>query len=63
MPYKNAEVRRGIEMHDPTFAKLSSTTGALEGRDLDLDARTLALLGKRERLKVASNCAESSWRI
>lgn len=49
----------GTEMHDRTFAKRSSTSGPLESQALDLDARTLALLGKKQRLKVASNCAMS----
>lgn len=42
----------GIEMHDPTFAKRSSASEPLESQALDLDARKLALLGKKQRLKV-----------
>lgn len=59
MPYKNAENPGGVEMHDRTLAKLSSTTEPLESQTLDLDARTLALLGKREKLKVMPTCAMS----
>jgi len=60
MAYKNAEHRQGIEMRDRAFAKPSSRTGPLEDQTSDLDARVLALLGKKQRLKVTSNCARSS---
>ena len=33
-------------------AKTSDRTGHLEDQNLDLDARTLAILGKRQRLSV-----------
>lgn len=54
MPPKNAENAPWVEMHDRTFAKLPSTAESLEIHALGLDARSLALLEKRERLKVTS---------
>lgn len=60
MAYENAEHQQGIEMRDRAFAKLSRTPGRLETQTLDLDARALALLGKKQRLKVAPNRVRSS---
>lgn len=59
MAYENAEHPQGIEVRDRAFAKLSSTPGRLETQTPDLDARRLALLGKKQRLKVAPNCLRS----
>ena len=36
-------------------AKISTEAGYLEDQSLDLDARTLALLGKRQQLRVKLN--------
>ena len=36
-------------------AKISKRTGHLEDQSLDLDARTMAILGKRQQLSVRSN--------
>ena len=41
---------RPLEQHVEN--NTSNTTGNLENQDLDIDARTLALLGKRQRLNV-----------
>ena len=60
MTYKDDEPLQGTEMRDRVFAKLSSTSGHLENQKLDLDARNLALLGKRQRLKVALTYAVHS---
>ena len=46
------EEPRVIEMRDRVASKQSKTSGHLEDQTLDIDARTLALLGKRQRLKV-----------
>ena len=43
---------QGVEMRDRLVAKTSTTTGHLEDQTLDLDARALALLGKKQRLRV-----------
>lgn len=40
-------LRRRVE------ANISTTTGNLEDQSLDIDARTMALLGKRQELRVS----------
>ena len=41
-----------VELAERVHAKTSKTTGNLESNSLDLDARALALLGKKQRLNV-----------
>lgn len=41
-----------MEIRDRVGDKVSNTEGRLEDHGLDLDARTLALLGRREKLQV-----------
>ena len=50
--YKSEELPHVVEMRDRVLAKASGTTGHLEDQTLDLDARTLAMLGKRQQLNV-----------
>lgn len=42
-------------IHERVKAKVSNKTGHLEDQSLDLDARTLAILGKRQQLSVRMN--------
>lgn len=53
MAYSDDIPPQGLELRDRVSAKTSNITGHLEDQSLDLDARALALLGKRERLKVS----------
>ena len=43
---------QGEDMRMRVLEKTSPRTGHLEDKNLDLDARTMALLGKRQRLNV-----------
>ena len=45
---------QGPSLQRRVEANLSSKTGRLEDQSLDIDAKTMALLGKRQQLKVAS---------
>lgn len=60
MAYSDEEPFQGMEMRDRAFTELSSPTGHLGDQRLDLDARRLALLGKRQRLKVNFKCVRRS---
>ena len=41
------------EIRDRVLAKTSARTGHLEDQTLDLDARSMAIMGKRQRLSVS----------
>ena len=43
---------QNVEMRDRVNAKTSAKSGHLEDQTFDIDARTLALLGKKQRLRV-----------
>ena len=46
------ELPQAVEMRDRLISKESGRMKHIEDQTLDLDARTLALLGKRQRLRV-----------
>ena len=52
IPQHGIPIAQGAEMRDRTLSKTSATTGHLEDQSLDLDARTMAILGKKQRLNV-----------
>lgn len=60
MAERDDEPSQEMALRDRVIPKLSNATGHLEDRTLDLDARTLALLGKRQRLKVTSKHATNA---
>lgn len=43
---------QGQRLKDRVERNISKRTGHLEDQSLDLDARTMAVLGKRQQLKV-----------
>ena len=45
---------QGENMRNHVMEKTSARTGQLEDQSLDLDARAMMLLGKRQRLNVSS---------
>ena len=45
---------QGPQLQRRVEAKISDTDGHLEDESLDLDARTMAILGKRQQLSVSS---------
>ena len=54
---------QGKQLHDRVLAKTSARTGQLEDQTLDLDARTMAMLGKRQRLSVRLPPKKNSTRV
>lgn len=44
---------QGRGLQNRVEANISNTTGRLEDLNLDLDARTMAILGKRQELRVS----------
>lgn len=51
-PYENVALAQGKKVRDRVLANTSARTGHLEDQRLDLDARTMAIMGKRQRLNV-----------
>ena len=56
MAFKGEGSPRGIELRNGAFAKLSSPSDSSEDQTHDIDARRLALLGKKQRLQVGWFC-------
>ena len=52
-PHGNLALPQGNGIRDRVLSKASATTGHLEDQTLDLDARTMAIMGKRQRLSVS----------
>ena len=50
----NLPLPQGKGLQRRVEANISTKTGHLEDQSLDLDARTMALLGKRQQLRVSS---------
>ena len=50
----NLPLPQGKSLQKRVEANISSKSGHLEDQSLDLDARTMALLGKRQQLRVSS---------
>lgn len=48
----NLPLPQGQSLQERVEEKVSSKTGHLEDQSLDLDARTMAILGKRQQLSV-----------
>lgn len=48
----NSSLPQGQGLQQRVEANISSRTGHLEDQSLDLDARTMAILGKRQQLSV-----------
>ena len=46
---------QGQQLQRRVEAKISDRSGRLEDESLDLDARTMAILGKRQQLSVSPN--------
>lgn len=69
------ELPQGQGLHDRVNANISKSTGHLEDQTLDMDVRTMAILGKKQELRVRSpapnrtrqaralirDCAEKLW--
>ena len=50
----NLPLPQGQALQRRVEANISTKTGHLEDQSLDIDARTMALLGKRQQLRVCS---------
>ena len=50
----NLPLPQGQALQRRVEANVSAKTGHLEDQSLDIDARTMALLGKRQQLRVSS---------
>lgn len=59
MPFTDGSSLRSVELRDRAFAKLQSPSDPSEDQIQDVDARRLALLGKKQRLQVRSKWAKS----
>lgn len=53
-PHRDMALPHKDEMCDCVFAKTSLRTGHLEDQTLNLDTRSMAIMGKRQRLSVSS---------
>ena len=51
-PQDGSSLPQGQALKRRVEASISKETGYLEDQDLDLDARTMAILGKRQQLRV-----------